>query len=196
MEPINQPSSQLSPENLEQLATARRAYRKIGKAISIAQSDGWIIAVFAGLTLLCGLTDVPSIVLSIGFGTIAFFELKGAGKLRRLEPGAPQMLGINQLALSGALMIYGVWHIITALSGGGDLAQISQQSPELAQSMSEYGPLVRNVIMLFYGALIAVAIFGQGGLALYYFTRLKYLRTYLAQTPAWILAMQRAGMSI
>jgi len=50
--------------------------------------------------------------------------------------------------------------------------------------------------MALYGAMIAVALFAQGGLALFYFTRRKHIDAYLAKTPAWILAMQRGGIAL
>jgi len=35
-----------------------------------------------------------------------------------------------------------------------------------------------------------------GLLAIYYFTREKYIRAYLAETPAWIVNLQQAGVVI
>jgi hypothetical protein len=54
--------------------------------------------------------------------------------------------------------------------------------------------LARLLGVLVYGTLAAVAIFGQGGTALYYFTRRKHVEAYLRETPQWILDAQRAGM--
>ena len=41
---------------------------------------------------------------------------------------------------------------------------------------------------------MAVGVFGQGGLALYYATRAKLVRAYIEETPSWIVDMQRAGV--
>ena len=53
--------------------------------------------------------------------------------------------------------------------------------------------LTRLITLAIYGGMIAVAVFAQGGLALYYFTRGKYVRAYVQQTPEWVLAVQKAG---
>ena len=41
-----------------------------------------------------------------------------------------------------------------------------------------------------------VAIFVQGGTALYYITRQHTLRQYTAQTPTWIRELQQRGIAI
>jgi hypothetical protein len=41
--------------------------------------------------------------------------------------------------------------------------------------------------------LIAVALIAQGSLAAYYFSRVKYIKAYVTQTPAWIVAVQKTG---
>lgn len=49
---------------------------------------------------------------------------------------------------------------------------------------------------LIYGTLAAVAIFVQGGTALFYHSRRKYIEAYVNETPAWIVQAQRAGLSM
>ena len=53
--------------------------------------------------------------------------------------------------------------------------------------------LTRMLSVAVYGGVIAFALFAQGGMALYYFTRGKHVRAYLAETPAWVVTVQRAG---
>jgi hypothetical protein len=47
---------------------------------------------------------------------------------------------------------------------------------------------------LIYGTLALVAIFGQGGTALFYVSRRKYIEEYARQTPAWIVQAQSVGL--
>ncbi|MDP9172923.1 MAG: hypothetical protein M3O30_03545 [Planctomycetota bacterium] len=190
------PPPRLAEEHLRQLGAARINARKINRAVSVAKSDGWVIAVFAGLTLVFGLTDIPSIIISLIFGALAFFELKGAGKLRRLDPDAPRMLGYNQIAMAVMLIAYASWHIVSELTGHGELNSALGTDPQVREMLQSSAPLIRSIMLGFYGLLIAIAIFCQGGMALYYFSRLKYLEAYVKETPPWILAMQKAGMSI
>jgi hypothetical protein len=46
---------------------------------------------------------------------------------------------------------------------------------------------------LLYGTVIAVAVFGQGGTALYYFSREKHIRQYVQTAAPWVVEMQRSG---
>jgi len=196
MQPPVPTPPQLSEENLRELTAARTALRKINRAISVARFDGWTIGIFAALTFLLGITELTSIVLGLGLGVIAFVELAGATRLRRLDPQAARMLGLNQLALACMLIIYAVCRIHVELSGHGEFAAAAASDAALGQALQPYENLVRQLTMLFYGGLMAIAVFGQGGMALFYFKRRKHLQAYLDKTPAWIIAMQKAGVSL
>ena len=56
--------------------------------------------------------------------------------------------------------------------------------------------LVHECVVALYVGVLLIAIFGSGLLAIYYFTREKYIRAYLAETPAWIVNLQQAGVVI
>src|SRR5690348_1421830 len=86
----------LSAEHLQQLAEARQSGRKVRRAIGVATFDGWTIGAFGFLTLLIGITDLTSILMGVGMAAIAWLELRGAARLRRLEAGAGRALGFNQ----------------------------------------------------------------------------------------------------
>jgi hypothetical protein len=194
--PANPTSPQLSEENLRELATARQSLRKVNRAISVARFDGWTIAIFAGLTLLMGITDPTNILLALCLGTVAYVELSGAAKLRRLDPSAVRMLGFNQFGLAGLLTVYALWRIHVELHGGGFLASLVAQDPADAQALGPYMNLGRSIVFMFYGSLIAVAVVGMGGMAWFYFSRRKYLDAYLGNTPQWIIDMQKSGLSL
>ena len=161
----------------------------------MASFDGWSIGVFGGLTLLFGLTDFSSIALGLGMGVVAFIELRGAGRLRRLEAGAARTLGFNQVALGTMLMLYAMWHIVAQLTGPSPYQSIKSSDAQLARMLQPIEDLSRMLTIAIYIAVIAIAFFAQGGLALFYFTRDKHLRDYLSRTPDWILTMQRSGIA-
>ena len=192
-EPNPPPPPQLTEAHLQQLAAARLAAKKLRRAAGVANFDGWTLGFFGGLTLLFGITSVDGWVIGLVLAAIAFIELRGAAKLRVLDPSSPKILGINQLALSGLIILYALWQIYRQSTGKGDLAEVAAMDPAAADMV---GPMVQQVTMLLYGGLIVIAIFAQGGLALYYFTRARILRTYLEQTPTWIIQMQKSGVSI
>ena len=192
---LPQPPS-LNPQHLEQLAAAHRDGAKIRRTVAIATFDGWSIAVFALLSCLCGFNSVTSLLMGFGLGVIAFVELRSAGQLRRLEPGALRIMGRNQLALATLLILYALWSIYGELTGPGAYAAAIASDPELSQMLAPIEGLVRHMVILTYVGLIGVALLGQGGLAWFYFSRLKHLRDYLQRTPGWIADMQRAGPSL
>jgi hypothetical protein len=195
MQPGDATSPQLSEENLRQLAAARVGQRKINRAVSIARFDGWTLGFFGGFTLLLGFTDISCILIGSALCVIAFVELKGANKLSKLDPASLRMLMYNQLVLAGLLLIYSVWSLHAGLSGG-QLGDLNVDDPQVAQALAPYAGLGGAINVILYGGLILVAIFGQGGLAFYYFTRQRALRNYVETTPKWILDMQAAGIKL
>jgi hypothetical protein len=208
--PINQPVTavpaipipaaplppQLAPEHLQQLAAARAAARKVRRAAAVATFDGWTIALFAALSLVTSLTDPSGLLLSLGMIAVAVVELRGAAALKRLRSAAARMLGFNQLALASMLICYALWRLYAETSGPSPYAAYTKSDPELAQMLGPIESLTRTIALYLYGAMIAVALFAQGGLAAYYFTRRQHIDAYLRQTPEWILAMQRSGVPL
>jgi hypothetical protein len=120
-------------------------------------------------------------------------ELRGAGRIRQLQSDAARVLGFNQLALGALLIAYGAWQIYGQLTGTGEYAQIAASDPQLAQMLAPVEDLTRMIVVGVYGGLIVVSLVAQGGLAMFYFTRGKYIRDYVRQTPAWIVNLQKAG---
>ncbi len=191
--PAGQP--QLAAEHLQQLQVARFTMRKIRRAVAMAWFDGVTIGVFGLLTLIFGLTDPTSLLLGGGMMAVAIVELTAASRLKRLDATAARTLAWNQVALGSMLLIYAIWqlfHIDTAAT----YAELTKTDPELRQMLEPVEGLTTLVMQCVYGALIVVAIFGQGGMALYYHFRRRSVESYTKQTPEWILTMQRAGVSV
>ncbi len=187
-------TANLSPEHIAQLAKARKSLKKVRRAISVAQFDGWTIAIFGGITLLTGITDWKSVGVGGGLVAIAYVELRAASRLAKMDRDALRVMGKNQLVLACLLIVYAVWQIIW-IQRGGMMQELKSLPAEdsLADFIGPAGEMATQLMMGMYCILIAVAIFGQGSLALYYFSRARYLHAYLTETPPWILAMQRRG---
>jgi hypothetical protein len=181
---------------LQQLAVARVASKRIRRAVAVATFDGWTLAVFAALSIVCGLSSVSGILMGIGMGVIASIELRGTKQLRRVDPQAARRLGFNQIALALLLILYAVWSLWSEWSGGGMIAVVSEVDPAAAELLKPMEGLAHLLSMMVYGSLIGVAMFAQGGMAWFYFTRIKHIQEYLEQTPAWIVQMQRVDVSI
>jgi hypothetical protein len=193
---IDAGAPQLSDEHLRQITAARLASRKIRRAIGVAKGDGWTLAIFAAFSLLFSIGNWSGMLMGVCLGAIAWVELYGAGRLRRLEPQATRILGFNQVALSSLLVLYACCQIYAELTGHGQYAALVGTDPQLSDALQPFQQLTNLISMTFYCALIVIAVFAQGGLALYYFTRAKLLRAYIEQTPQWIVAMQKADISI
>lgn len=183
----------LSPEHIAALLVARARGRKVGRAVAVARFDGWSIAAFGFLTFLFGIGTPSSMLIGGLMGVIAFVELRAAGELRRLRPDAARTLGLNQIALAGLLVCYAVWRIYLELNGAGDYAEIVAADAQLAEMLKPVESLTRLFTLALNGGIIAFALFAQGGMALYYFSRAKHVRAYIEQTPAWVITVQQAG---
>ena len=183
----------LSAEHLRELAAAQVRGRKVGRAVAVANFDGWSVATFAFLTFLLGITSPASILLGGLMGVVAFVELRAARSLKRLQPEAARTLGLNQIALGSLLAAYAVWKIYRELTGAGDYAEIAATDAQLAEMLKPVESLTRLFTLAVYGGLVAFAALAQGGMALYYFTREKHVRAYVTQTPPWVITVQQAG---
>ncbi|HEV2292562.1 MAG TPA: hypothetical protein VGR35_01825 [Tepidisphaeraceae bacterium] len=186
-------ASPLSAEHLRAMQCAWQRAKKIRRCVIIAQFDGWTIGVFGALTLLFGAFSIWGWLLGGGMLAIAYIELSTVERIKRLQPSAARRLGWNQLAFAALLVTYAGWSLYGALLGPDPLASTIAAAPEAAAMLAPYSSIARTITAAVYVSLAAVAMFAQGGTALYYFTREKYIRAYREQTPGWIVEMQQVG---
>jgi hypothetical protein len=191
------PTSPFSPEHLQQLGLARQRGRKIRRAAGVAVFNGYTIAIFAGLSLLIGLFSLTSLLIGIALAVVAYNEFAGAKLLRQLDLRGPRRLGFNQLALCAVLITYAVWSIYSTFAGPSPyataLGDVGPDSPAAGLVASIEG-LHTTITLALYGGLIVGSVIFQGATAAYYFTRARYIRAYLAETPEWIQQFER-GLS-
>lgn len=191
------PPPQFSPEHLQQLQAAKRAMRKIRRAATTALFDGWTVASFGILTFLFDFTTASSVLLGVGLALLGGFEIYNAGRLKKLDETALPRLAWNQLALGGLLFIYASWRMYVSSHQPSITASLGEEGAELeAAGFGHVLDSARLIMIAVYGCLMAVAVFGQGSMVLYYLTRRKHLKAYLAETQPWITQMQRAGVGI
>ena len=196
--PISHPTPPppgLSPEHLWQLGEARRRATKIRRAVAVATFDGWATGIFGALTFLCGIFSWIGLVLGAAMLGVAYVEFRGARRLRQLDPAAAKSLGMNQIALGLALLTYAAYSLWNVFHARSLVVDQLLNAPELG-GLGSLESLARLIGVLIYGTLAAVAVFGQGGTAWYYFSRRRHVEAYLRETPPWILAAHRAGMPL
>src|SRR3954454_10851234 len=73
--------SDLSARQLSDLLEAKPRAAKLLRAAGVASFDGWMTAIFAGVTILTGLTNASSLLLGSGMAVVAFVEFRGAARL-------------------------------------------------------------------------------------------------------------------
>ncbi len=183
----------LSTEHVRDLTAARHGAKRIRRTVRVATFDGWTVGVFGALTLLCGMFTAPGWVLGGGMLVIACVELRAVEGLKLLDPAAARRLGWNQIALGALLLGYALWSLYGAWFGPGALASTIAQAPEAAGMLAPYEGMLRLINIAIYVGLALIAIFAQGGAAVYYFTREKHVRAYRDQTPGWIIDFQSTG---
>ncbi len=184
-------ASPLSPEHYKALEKAKRLRRRIDRAIGVSTFNGWCTALFAALGAPFAVFSITTLVMCAGLGAIAFHEFKGRRMLRELNPAAPRLLGVNQLAFAGLLIVYSVWNIYLAQTQPSPYADVIANQTELAGTLGSVDELYKSASLAVYGCLIAVAFIFQGGMALFYFRRTAHVRAYVDQTPRWILDMHQ-----
>jgi len=192
----------LSAEHLRQLHDAQLRSKRIRRAVTVANFDFWGSAIFAALTLLGSIASFSwaGVLVGIGMAIVAWVEYHGARELARLEPNALKKLAYNQLFFGSVLLLYAAYALWSGLRNpsaySGVLASQLPPDPQAQQMLGSIDDIVRVCIIAIYGTLAFVAITVQGGTALFYLSRRKFLNEYREQTPPWIIEAQRSGMRL
>ena len=181
----------LTPPQLQAIVHARRKGRKIDRAAAVAAFSGWTMAFFALITLLSGLFSLISLLLGLGLSVVAYIELRGSKRLKRLDDTAPRLLGFNQLALGAIVVLYCSWGLWQAVAGPGPYDSYLAAGGDTAELMEPIDRLHRAITSLFYTGLICVSVVAQGFASLYYFSRRRHMLEYVRNTPDWVVETLR-----
>ena len=135
--------------------------------------------------------DWVAAILGVGLGVISWNEFRGRKLLQQFNPCAPAVLGWNQLWLLGLIVAYAAWMMGVGLLGANPYDEVMQREPMTKQVLGDIGRLYKLMSVVLYGSLIVGTLIFQGLNSLYYFTRAKILRGYLAETSPWVVELQR-----
>jgi len=189
-------SPQLTPEHLRELESARLALRKIRRAANTARFEGYTIAICGGLSLIPGIAaeSISDMLVGTVLLVIGIIEILSAGGMRSLDLKAAKNLVINQFSLAGLILLYALWSLYAEMAH--PTADLPDVSPSDARAINQLSGsltgLTHDIMLLLYGSLIIAALV-EAAMAAYYHSRGEQLRLYLAQTPDWIVSMQKAG---
>ncbi len=199
LQPVAPAAGPLTAEHMQQLAAADIRARKLRKAAGLAKFNGITIGAFGGLSLLIAVCELAAgsfdwlgLVMGTGLSIVAWNEFRGRKLLQQFQTRAAPLLGWNQVGLMVLIVAYAAWMLYQTATGHTDFDQaIRQQGLGGSDIIGSMSATVKSMTELVYKLLIALTIIFQGGNALYYFTRAKLLRAYLAETPAWVVELQR-----
>ena len=150
--------------------------------------NGWSVAVIAGLGTLISLLfgDLVGVSLGLLATSAGAMEIHGQRCLGRRDPDGMKWLVRSQLWLLSVVLVYATSRLA---SFDSDTA-LSNLTPDMAVALKEAGidtadvlPLVKLAFFGFYGTVILVTCVYQGGLAIYYRSRVDRVTQALAAAP-------------
>ena len=154
--------------------------KRIQRAISISQINGWSVAGFAALCALAILLMGDWVGFAIGLAVSASggMELRGHRLLKdRNGQAFPWLVG-SQLYLIAVLWAYAAFQLMQ-FDSANPWASFPPEFKDLMLSINPDQYLVEALLRItypttYFSLILAVLIY-QGGLSLYYLSRKKYL---------------------
>ncbi|MSU47043.1 MAG: hypothetical protein EXS42_07970 [Lacunisphaera sp.] len=173
--------------------------KALKRVLTISGLDGWSVTVIAVLSLL--LTLVFGELLGLGISLLVLaagvMELRGRSALKRRDPDGMKLLVRAQLFLLGVILAY-----CASRPGSFDALYLKEQLiPEMRQNLLLFGinfddvlrevdltadeivPLVRMMFLVIYGTVALVSLIYQGGLALYYRSKARFVIEAMSTSP-------------
>ena len=182
----------LSDAHFDQLRWASKRAKAIEKAVRYASFSGWTTLLAGAFSVPFALGNPPMLIFAIVIAGIGTRELTLRRQLQVLDSKAPKKLAINQVVLAGALIVYAIYMLI-APAGEGVVASsmkadpMLQSTPELSGMFDDMIKLEHMATALMYVGMIIVAIFMQGGTAMYYLIKGAKLKKLHKDTPDWVV---------
>ncbi len=158
--------------------------KTLNRVLAISRFNGWSVAIFGGLGLLLalGMADWVGSLVSLVIVAAGWLELRGHAQLQRCEPAGMKTLVQSQLLLLALILTYCASRV-----GNLDATQLSPDlDAVLKQSDLKPGnflPAVRAILIAFYLTVGLTAVFYQGGLAFYYWSKAQKVREALRHRP-------------
>lgn len=197
--PVKAADAAAAPIGESELGLIRQAVvrrRKMKSAAGVVRSSAIVTLVigFLALPFVLWSPSLSGVVVVVGVITVGVREWMGYEKMRRAETGAAGHLGWNQVALVGVITFYCLLQMASFSPEEMKAAALSPEvrslSAALPGMMAGIDKMVETwapyAVYGFYSLLIVVSIGFQGGMALYYFSRRKYVEAFNRETPAWV----------
>ncbi len=156
--------------------------KQLRRLVRISKANAWTVAVIAGvfalLSLLTG--SLAGALVGAGVSAAGFIEMRGHRLLVSRRPGARQWMTGSQVWLMLCVAAYCGWRLAIFDSAQpfallGDQTMASELAGMVGISAGELGELVTRIYRLTYGLVLGVTVGVQGGLGLYYWSRVGRL---------------------
>lgn len=185
-----QDAPELEEHHYAMLEETVRRSRSIRKAAGYAAFSGWATLLAGAFTLPFMIGNIPMMMFCVVLAGIGTRELSLRRRLIRLETSVLRKLAINQLMLGCVLSTYAIVHLFQP-SGESVLVSTMnsdpsiQSVPGIADQLNELAQLEQLVMAGTYALMILMALFVQGGSAIYYLLKIRTMRRLHQRTPGW-----------
>jgi hypothetical protein len=177
--------SPLSPAQIEALANAMARAGKILASARMAAFTGWTLLVIGVLSFLLTFPSFSGVLVAGALVVVGWNELEGRKLVLGFRPGGPRRLARNQLWFLAVIVLYCAWSVHRALL---------HPVPEVTQLEELLGlkeGFLAAATAAFYGLVLVVGAAYQLFMYRYHAARIRMVEEYVAETPPWIVEVQR-----
>ncbi len=163
-----------------------KAYRRV---MAIAAFDGWSVVGIAGFGGLLSLAfgDWGGFAVGALVAGAGAMELHGRKRLKRRDAGGMRWLIRAQMFLLTVILVY----CVSRLASFDAETAMGNLTPDMAALLKESGleqgdilPMVHTMFLVLYGSVAVASVLYQGGMALYYRSRVARVTAAIAAPPA------------
>jgi len=164
------------------------AEKTLKRVLAVSRFNGWSVIIFASLGILL------TLLLGDWLGTIigglaavsGWMEVRGHKKLRQRDPDGMKWLVRSQLLLLSVILVY----CASRLGSFDADTAMGNLTPDMEAVLKESGlergdilPMVRMAFFATYLTVTVVTLIYQGGMALYYRSRTRFVTEALTTPP-------------
>lgn len=190
--PQNNERGPLTDKDHEALAEAGKLVRQLNGVQSMAGFNIVSYMICLMLSVLIALFSPGSWIVVGLLAVLIIIETQGKNMFARLDPKGGKLLIWNQLLILTIITLYCAYQILNVYQNPNQFDESIRQYPELKGYLQGASEMMLPITIGFYGAVFLLSLLFQGMVARYYHKRMKMLSTYLADTPKWIVQMQKS----
>ncbi len=181
------PADGISQRQMEELTDADRRLAKLTRIAGLAAFNSAMLYFFGGLSLLIAFISPTASNFIVGTALIGlgWVEQRGRRQMLAGDLRGPNTLAINQLAVLALITLYCLYQ----MSGKSETEIELEKDRDLANLVSP--KMIHDMTVVTYEIVIGGSIIFQGLMARAYYRAGQRLREHVANTPAWVLEVQR-----